>query len=348
MSVEYSAIAAKLKAMYSRFLSAKDYEEILNRKSVNDICAYLKSTQGYSDVLGEVNEKQIHRGEMELLLEQDIMDEYVRLYSFVDHTKRSMLEFWFMRREIEFLKRETRHIYTHEECSSDEVNQGIFEAFFETHTKINRDIMRNAKSLSDCIEACKDTPYREPLQRAENLGSDFFSTGMILDSYYFTTFWHSICRKLKGVQAELFKKMIGTQIDMLNLMWIYRGKKYFDFKNEIIFTYLLPIRYRLTEDLMKQLVSTESVEKFVEMVRNTTCYDELFYEYDNGIFPEENYRNMYNKLSKNIFVNHSESMVAIYAYLNLKEVELNNITIITEGIRYNLNPDSIRGHIGIE
>ena len=44
MSVEYSAIAAKLKAMYSKFLTRDDYEQLLERKSVNDICSYLKST----------------------------------------------------------------------------------------------------------------------------------------------------------------------------------------------------------------------------------------------------------------------------------------------------------------
>ena len=41
-------------------------------------------------------------------------------------------------------------------------------------------------------------------------------------------------------------------------------------------------------------------------------------------------------------------LAAVYAYMNLKEVELNNITTIIEGIRYNLNPDFIRTHIGLE
>ncbi len=39
--------------------------------------------------------------------------------------------------------------------------------------------------------------------------------------------------------------------------------------------------------------------------------------------------------------------MAIYAYMNLKEVELNNIVAITEGIRYGLNTEAILGHIGI-
>lgn len=69
MSVEYSAIAAKLKAMYSKFLTRDDYEQLLERKSVNDICSYLKSTPGYGEVLEQVNERDIHRGQMEILLE---------------------------------------------------------------------------------------------------------------------------------------------------------------------------------------------------------------------------------------------------------------------------------------
>ena len=74
----------------------------------------------------------------------------------------------------------------------------------------------------------------------------------------------------------------------------------------------------------------------------------MFEDYDKGRFPEGNYRYIYNRLSKSIFVTYPESMVAVYAYMNLKEVELNNITTIIEGIRYNLNPDFIRTHIGLE
>ena len=145
-------------------------------------------------------------------------------------------------------------------------------------------------------------------------------------------------------RSELFKKLTGTQIDMLNLIWIYRGKKYFEFSPEIIFTYLLPVRYRISEDALKQLVTAEDIEKFVELVGMLTPYAPLF---ENEVrFPEENYRCFYNRLSKNIFVNHSQSMAAIYAYLSLKEAEINNITAVIEGIRYGLNTDYIRKHIG--
>ena len=95
-----------------------------------------------------------------------------------------------------------QNIYTHEERSNDEVNQSKFDAFFETHTKINREIMHNAKSLSDCIEACKNTPYSEPLQRAENIGADSFSMGMVLDTYYYKSIWHTASVALDKTQVD--------------------------------------------------------------------------------------------------------------------------------------------------
>ncbi len=345
MSSRYCAVSAKLKAMHSRFLTDSDYEELLSKKTVTDICAYLKSTPGYGELLEDVNERSIHRGQMEILLESNLADEYVRLYNFVDGQARTLLEFWFMRREVEFLKREIRHIYTHEKRSRDEVNQEKFEAFFRTHTKINREIMHNARSLSDCIEACANTPYAKPLERAQSLESDFFSIGTVLDYYYYSTIWHAASRSLDKEDKALFCKTEGSIVDMLNLMWIYRGKKYFGFPNEIIFTYLLPVRYRLTDDVIRALVAAEGAERFVTEVKNLTPYGALFEGCDEGRFPEENYREIYNKLSKRVFVNHSMSPVAIYAYLNLKEVEINNITTIIEGIRYSLNADAIRGHV---
>lgn len=348
MSVEYSAISAKLKAMRSRFLTTEDYERLLAEKSVKDICAYLKTTDGYGEVLSSIDERDVHRGQMEILLEREIVDEYIRLYNFMDNSKRAVMKFWFMRREVEFLKREIRHIYTHEERSEDEINQGKFDAFFKTHTKINGEVMHNASSLGDCITACKATPYARVLERAESVGADLFSMSMMLDMYYYKSIWHTAAEMLDKKQFTLFKKLIGTKIDMLNLMWIYRGKKYFKFSNEIIFTYLLPVRYRLSEEITKQLVNTPNEDLFVETVGSLTRYGDLFEDCDKGKFPESNYRYIYNKLSKSIFTSYPDSMVAVYAYLNLREVEINNITTVIEGIRYNLNPDFIRTHIGIE
>lgn len=348
MNVEYSAIAAKLKAMYSNFLTTEHYEQLLEEKTVNGIYVFLKEKTHYCNVLGELDESDVHRGQMEIILERELFEEYIRLYNFMDNSKRKIMRFWFMKREVDFLKREIRHIYTHERRSDDNLNQSRFDEFFKTHTKIDGEIMHNAKSLADCITACKNTPYAEEMKRAKNIGADLFSISMILDIYYYKSIYHTASQTLDQKQLTLFKELIGKKADMLNLMWIYRGKRYFNLKNEIIFTYLLPIRHRLTTDAIKKLVNTPNVDAFVNEVIRTTKYGELFDDCNNGKFPEDNYRYIYNKLSKHIFTTQPETMVAVFAYMSLKEAEINNITAAIEGIRYSQNPDLIRKHIGIE
>lgn len=347
MNSEYSAVSAKLKAMYSKSLTKEDYEQLLTKKTVGEICGFLKSTPAYSSVLETVNERDIHRGQMEILISLEIVEEYLRLYDFLDSSKREILKFWFMRREIEFLTRELRYIFTHESRNSDQVSRDRFDAFFETHTKINKELMQNATCLADCIEACKSTPYAEPLQRAENLGSDFFSVSMILEMFYYTSIWHTVSRTLDRKQSELFKKALGSKIDILNILWMYRGKKYFNFEEEIIFTYLIPIRYRLSEDFIKSLVRSETIEGFIHLVSETK-YAPLFEDADRGIFPEENYRTIVRKIDKNMFFNHPQSLIAVYTYLDLKELELDNIKTVVEGIRYGKSAEAIRPHIQID
>lgn len=347
MSSEYSAISAKLKAMYSKFLKKEDYERMLALKNVGEICSYLKSQPAYSKVLENVNERDIHRGQIEILISGEIMDEYLRLYEFVDSSKREILKFWFMRREIAFLTRELRFIFTHESRNVDQVSKDKFDAFFGTHTKINRDLMFNASSLGNCIEACRNTPYAEPLATAEKLGSDFFSVSMILEQFYYTSIWRTINTGLDRNQKELFKKALGTKIDALNILWIYRGKKYFEFEDEIIFTYLIPIRYRLTEDFIKDIVNDDNIDSLISKVSQTK-YAMLFDGIEDGIFPDENYMKLISNIDKRMFFNHTQSLIAVYSYLDLKELELHNIKTVVEGIRYQKSPDGIRPHLHIQ
>ena len=58
--------------MYSHRLTEQNYEELLKRRSINDLVAYLKSETAYSDILSDIKEINIHRGQLENLLNKEI------------------------------------------------------------------------------------------------------------------------------------------------------------------------------------------------------------------------------------------------------------------------------------
>ena len=341
MSAKYSAITAKLKAMCASALTERDFINLTEKKTVSEICAYLKATDAYGDAFSSIDENDAHRGQMEYLMNEKLFHDFVKIYRFMDNQNTDLIRFFFIRREIEFLKREIHYIYTKEERSGRWTDEEFGNYFFISGDKIKRDVMRCAQSLEDCVDACRGTIYEEPLKRAVNFDADFFMLGMILDEYYYRSLWKAV-NNLPKSEAEGFKKIIGSSADMLNIMWIYRGKKYFNFANEAIFAYLLPVRYRLSEAAVRALVNSVNEESFISEVQ-ATPYAELLDGLDNGLAIEENFIYMMGKIAKSVF--RSASLSSIAAYAKLKEWEIWRITTVIEGVRYGKSPALIQKHI---
>ena len=73
------AIGAKLHAMYGRRLTTQNFEEMLHKRSVGEIAAYLKNTARFAGCLTGVQESTIHRGQLEILLGRALFEEVGRL-----------------------------------------------------------------------------------------------------------------------------------------------------------------------------------------------------------------------------------------------------------------------------
>lgn len=335
----YEAISAKLKAMHALRLTEEDYDKLLMKRTVNEICGYLKNSNPYGRVLEAVDDRTIHRGNLERILNEAVYQQYMRLYRFMNKEQRDILKFWLMRKEMDYLKEKLRFVLNREE-REDHRN---YDDFFRKHTELDLDGLEKARDFTAFVQCCQGTIYYKILKTAEKLKSDFFSIGMMLDRAYYMLLWRA-ASKLDQSERPVFEQLVGAKIDLLNIMWIYRGKKYFGFKNEIIYTYLIPVHYRLTPEDIKGMVECEDAQRIPLMIKKAG-YARLFENVDGDFFIEENERLMEKLRAKRIFVNYPKTMAAVFAYLSLKEFETHNIIMITEGVRYNLDPNRLRDHI---
>lgn len=342
----YVAVAAKTRAMYGECLDDKDFQNLLTKQSVGEIFLYLKNKGSYRRFFSKINEADVHRGDIEYFLQKEIFDEYRRLLNFMDSSKSSVLRFWFARREVDYLKHRIRNLYNHESISHSFENAEEADDFFKSHTSIDVDLCKKATVLEDFVKACEGTVYCDVLKRASSVNADYFSIAMTLDGLYYKLLWEASKKYLLKEEQKDFSKLLGSQADMLNIMWIYRGKRYFNFDNKLIYTYLLPVRYRIGDELLKKLVECENAEDIPKFLKNTP-YKNLFDNAGEGYFIEENYRREVYKISKKIFRTNPESVAGIFAYLDLKELEILNITRVIECVRYNINPEMIRKHMRI-
>ncbi len=344
MSARYCAVSAKLKAMSRGSMKRRDFEEILAKPTVKDIFDYLRTETMYGESLAALDGEEIHRRDVEAHLKNGLLHEFGRIYEFLDLNQKKLLEYWFMRYEVEYLKNSLRYIFNGEDDRTYELHKGVAE-FFSEHTKIDAGEAVKALTLDEFIKACAGSPYYAVLERAKSIDADCFSICMMLDRFYYIELWRAKDKYLTREEADIFANLVGSRIDMLNMIWIYRGKKYFNFDPDMMFTYIIPVRNRLTPDNIKAMVGAKNAAEMTDAVK-ATKYAPLFdMVAEDGYYAEEQFRRLCKKDAARIMNTRPLSMAAIFAYLYMREAEIDDITTVIEGVRYGLSPEQIRQHI---
>ena len=75
-------IVTKVRAMQAKLLTDEDFRNIAAFHTVTEVAAYLKEHPGYRNVLADMDENRLHRGEIEKLLVQSLYSDYTRLLPF--------------------------------------------------------------------------------------------------------------------------------------------------------------------------------------------------------------------------------------------------------------------------
>lgn len=334
-SLSYSGINTKVKAMGSKLITYEDYQKIAAFDVVADLIAYLKNHPGYSGIFEKYDEHEVHREEAEQLFINGLYLDYASIYKFGNVEQRTTLELVFFRHEVNVLKACIRLIYNKE----DAYDLSASHPFFSKHSKINLSTLSASHSMEEYINNLKGTEYHDMLAKMLAKGNaTSFDYEMQLDVYYFTKSWRLKDKKLKGENRLAFTKRLGAEIDMLNIMWIYRSKTMYDMGPADIFFYLIPVNYKLSKAMLATLVNTVSIDEFTNLL-NTTRY-KMFYQ---GI-REENMESVFykalNRVYKNNVREYPDSMSLVSYYLFRKDNEIARLTTAIECIRYKLDSSS--------
>jgi V/A-type H+-transporting ATPase subunit C len=313
-SISYSGINTKVKAMTHRLISKTDYDKLSSLETVSDFISYLKRHPGYQELFQKYDEHDIHRGEAERILINGLYLDYTRIYRFANEEQRLDLELFFFRYEVNILKACIRLIRT----NASAYDLSVFHPFFTRHSQI--DVNKLSSSLS---------------KLSQRTGLSSFDYEMALDSYYFTKSWRIKDKYLKGDTLKAFTLRLGTEIDLLNIMWIYRSKKMYDMGASDIFTYLIPVNYKLSREQLMKLISSGTLEEFMINLARTK-YADFASHLKNGTMEHE-YYHILNKIYQYNATRFPASMSEVNYYIFRKDMEVKNLTTLLECIRYRLD-----------
>lgn len=330
----YSGIVTKTKAMGAQLISRKDYEDIANLTSVTDYINFLKTKPAYQELFTSLDERLLHRNEIEHVLTSSLYRDYSKLFHFANRKQKRTFEPIFFRYEVNILKRCLRNVYTKE----NRYDLSVFEPFFSKHSKLSIRELSNSASMEEFVNHLKGTRYYDFFHTIQQKGdTSLYDYEVQFDIYYFLNLWENKKKYSKSSDLKPFIDIIGQEIDYLNILWIYRSKKYYEVDASHIYSSIIPIHYNLSSQQIGNMVEATSLEDFVSVLQKTHYYsNEIDVSSSNfsveGLFQESLSRLYHNNQQKN-----PVSMCTIFNFLFLKEMEIDRLTTALECIRYGLD-----------
>lgn len=325
---KYSALNTKIQAMNSKLLTSKDYEILMNFTTEREIGNYLKHNTRYSQVFNEYSIEKIRRWEFELVLKKQMIIEIERLSKYLDYDSKAFLNIMFMRAEVEDIKLILRAISRKEDLS--ELPQHFLHN--KKHELISFEKLLSKNNLLDLVEEFKGSVYEEAFRSIteEDLKLREFHAEMNLDSIYFREL-RKKTENLSNEDKDIVQSIIGLNIDLINIQWIYRALRYYNLMNEEIFNYTLLGGDKLTLRRIKEMIYSDDVmDKAIAFMNN----------YGIDINPEDD---KYLQVSINRYLlkfiddaskNNPMTVARLIKYMHDAEFEAMDIITILEGIRY--------------
>ena len=151
-----------------------------------------------------------------------------------------------------------------------------------------------------------------------------------LEMKFYKIYFTDLYKIVKKSKNQSLLDLVGKQIDLLNILWIIRAKKYYNLERKSLNEFEIPINHKLSKEVLEQIVlNQENIQDIIEK----TIYSEINFETDNLEVEIQNY--LY-KLYINYFKTKAFCLTMVIAYFELRQIQIKNIIAIMEGIRYSI------------
>ena len=341
---KYAGLVTKIRAMQARLLKDSHYEEIANLSSVPQMVSYLKEKTVYGPVLEPIDEAHMHRGDLEKIMTLTLYHDYSKIYRFANLEVRKMLKLYLRSFEVALINYCLRIVINNYQEPFD-INYR--QPFFDKYSSISIAKLIRSKSLAELIENLKDSEYYPCLKALENRKSQgtpsLFDYDLSLTLYCYSAAWKTRSKLIKAKDKQAFINEWGSKIDLLNLEWVYRAKKYYQMEAAHIYAIIIPNHYLISAAQIKSIVEAANQEECLKAIAST--------KYGRHFTPgqEQTLEQLYPRILQDLYrTNHHKnpySLATIHNYLYLKTEELSKLTTAMECLRYSLSSSETLAYI---
>ncbi len=339
-----SAVITKARSKYGKRLTSKDYKALIKSNSVASVVSYLKAHTKYGEVLGKINENEVHRGQLESLLKKYNFYDFDSLCRYEMSEGSPFSEFIIRKYEIEQLMHFLLLL------SSQKVEEYIFAlpSYFDKHTEIDLYKLSNCRDFDSFIDTLKNSDYQKILKDFKpdkNGVIDVAGAEDALNIYSYKELYNAISKRKSKKEKENLQKLCDYINDFCNISRILRLKKYYSMDDETMMSHLLPFG-TIKKSTLQEMCKANDVDEVFELMGKTSVGKRIK---KMSIDKEEqlSFTSRYHTCKRMLYYS-SDPAVVLLSYVYICEIELKNIITIIEGVRYNCSKERIESLIIFE
>ncbi len=335
-----NAVFAKVRCLYGNRLTDKNYSELLNMRSVNEIAEYLKTKTAYSEIFEGLNTAgELHRARLEELLSNKTYNDLERVIRFQKYAGSDLYEYFIIKFDTVQLMNAMSSIQS---GSSDYLF--TFPVFYNERSKLDLYRLAQAKSYEALLKTAENTIYYDTLRSAV---SKYRLTNNLTDVQ--SEFRNFTDREFIKLAAGKKKNTLSNKDELGSL---YRTMK----DIHLIKVLYRMIRFYVSGETSKNIAEptlTGFTRRQFEELTNARTFDSLgeavSKTYLSGAVSGKNGEEVFRsadgylyKVLKNAVSRSNDPDTVMFAYFHLCDFEVKNIIHIIEGVRYGLPPSEIK------
>ncbi len=330
-----NAILAKARAMYGKCLSDNDYRQLMDCRNVSEVASYLKSRTNYRSVLAGLNENEVHRGQLEPILRQNLYYDISSLSRYARDKSLVFSNFIISEMEIEQI---IRCLTLLNIGRADEFVFGLPMAMTK-FARIDLKAFSTVRSFDDLLDVLASSHYAAALRKHRPKDGERADISIIeaeLNNQNYAMVMEAFDKQKSTRDRDELKDTFSAMLDFRNISRIIRLKRYFNYSAEKIMPLLIPYG-KLSKRTVEELCSASDAREVFELARSTylgRLMSKL--KYNDQSMMANALLSMYCKHHLRLSANPTIVMIS---YVYLKQIEIANIVNIIESTRYGLSPD---------
>jgi V/A-type H+-transporting ATPase subunit C len=325
----YAAIHARVRILYSRLLS---YQEMIILSEATDFGTLLEFLEDspYGPYLKRVEEKELTPRRAVFQIKDRLADAYLTIRQSAPAHTQPLLSQYYRHYEVDNLKAVLRGIVSG--ASWSHVLFVLFPLGPESVLPVRE--MVETESVTAAVELLRETPYHGTLSHAlERYSAEksLFPLEVALDLNYWRELWSEVNR-LSDQDRTQSRRIVGSLLDMNNLVWAIRYRMYHHLSEEEIINYTLPFGYRIRDEDIRSIAAGADIPQVVaRLYPDLPDPDVLLQEPRKGLPELEIQLQRYVAgLCRAAFVGYPFHIGIPLAFLVLNEMEIQDLTVLIE------------------